>query len=113
MSGITELLAASRRAAKRADYYTTGEGKLFNALADAFELPAVPSGDVVINPTIGGNDRNGGQSEDEREVLAAVVDSVDIIREKGETRDYPTRIADAILARFRLPVPVEPEWEQS
>ena len=33
-----------------------------------------------------------------REDLAELIDSVDIIREKGETRPYALRIADAVLA---------------
>jgi len=123
MSGITELLAASRRAAKRADYYTTGEGKLFNALADAFELPAVPSEDVDSKPTIGGNDRDGGPSENEQKRVA-VGDVFNLrVEVVGTNHEFNWANVElesgAVVAAsisgdlHRLPVPVETEWEYS
>lgn len=48
-------------------------------------------------------------TDDEREALAEVLDGVDIIREKGETRRYALRQADAALAAgFRRTVQGEP-----
>lgn len=49
----------------------------------------------------------------DREALIEVAEGVDIIREKGETRTYPTRILDAVLAAIETAPVVsdDTEWE--
>jgi len=121
---ITDLIAAARNAAKIADYYQTGEADLFIMLADALEA----------------SERDAQQAEDQANNLAgdvvqleqelAALESVTVPTENPSVSDLgeviwrtsradestisvtgANIVAKAILARFRLPVPVEPEWE--
>ena len=86
-----------------------------------------PSEDVVIRPTIGGNGRDGGLGENERERLAQrfhesyerlapefnydtrVASSVPWEEVPEPNRSLMVAVAGEILSCFRLPVPVEPE----
>jgi len=73
------------------------------------DVLTVTSESVDTKPTNGGNDRDGGLSESEREALAQTIAAWQGRHAQPKTLPSSIALADAILARFRLPVPVEPE----
>ena len=133
VSITADLIARARKAEQRAHWYKTGEEKLFGALADALEAVTVATDDhepikilrdktfvawqdvltvtserVDTEPTIGGNDRDGGLTESDRESLISLI-AENMPGRDGVPKIQDVWLADAILERFRLPVPVEPE----
>jgi len=84
----TNLIARAREAGQRASWYKTGEEGLFGALADALEAVTVPT-------------------ENEREALAEIIAAWHGRHTQANTLPSSAELADAILARSRLPVPVD------
>jgi hypothetical protein len=87
---ITDLIAEARKAAKRADYYQSGEAWLWLRLADALEAVTVPT-------------------ENEREVLIEQVLSESFMTRPSGAGVAKWAARSLVAAGFRLPVPVEPE----
>ena len=111
-----------------------GYMRVLEAKIAALESVTVPYEDVVIRPTIGGNDRNCGQSENERESISVKAERIlddethadlcGCLGYPGECSTYgemrpwshsdPERWTGAVLlaAGFRLPVPAVPAEDE-
>jgi hypothetical protein len=119
---ITALIAEARKAAKRADYYQSGEAWLWLRLADALEVAERDAqtaedqannlaGDVVqLEQKLA--EAVTVPTENEREALSLIISNA--VGGGNPNVRAITDVTDAVIAAgFRLPVPVEPETQRT